>query len=408
MAGNLSGWTVDQLRQEYVRHVRLLESTQHVGRKNRISRKQNRVLEGLKSRADGTLRLLLPLRGHADPVVQLSASILCKSLDPDGYRAVMRTLVKRGGAIGKRAQQSLSWDEWLEAHPSAPPKQVSRPPDFEWLSASEVPAGLTLGELEQRVRSEFPLDLADPILSLARPTIGVWPRRLGEDSDPRASRLGGMPLVPKDWNWPTFDDEPMLFVGQINCAELAVLPSARLFPRTGLISFFGDFDFLNGCGGGGEEESGAVFYWSKTESLAPAKQPVEDFQQLRRCALAFYETISLPDPGSQEIERLPLDRDQRKRYGELHEAVRTHGVANNRFRDFCTSKLLGWPDLIQSDFLPGPGGEHRERLLFQVGSYDDGSESQDWGPGGLVYFSISEKNLAERRFDCVLFVMQCT
>jgi uncharacterized protein YwqG len=384
----------------------LLESGDHVGRHNRISRGQWRVLEELKSRSDGTLRLLLPLRAHADPVVQLSVSILCKSLDPDGYRERMEALVKRGGAIGKRAQESLNWDEWCEAHPSSP--TTSRPSDLEWLSASKVPVGLTHAELEHRVRSEFPVVLAEPIISLARPAIGIWPRPLHEDADLRTSRLGGMPLVPEDWNWPIFDDEPMLFVGQINCAELAALPSARLFPRSGLISFFGDFDFLNGCTGGMEEEGGAVFHWAEPKDLTLAKDPIEDFQLLRSCALAFYETYSLPDPFSQEIESLPLDRDQRKRYGELHESARRHGVANNRFHTFCTSKLLGWPDLIQNDFLPGPGREQRERLLLQVGSYDDGTDSQHWGSGGLVYFAISEQNLAMRRFDQVLFEMQCT
>ena len=88
--------------------------------------------------------------------------------------------------------------------------------------------------------------------------------------------------------------------------------------------------------------------------------------------------------------------------------MRRHDVASNRFQPFCTSKLLGWPDLIQNDFLPGPGGEHRERLLLQLGSYDDGTGSQGWGPGGLVYFTISKQNLAMQRFDQMLFEMQCT
>ncbi|HLJ20596.1 MAG TPA: DUF1963 domain-containing protein [Stellaceae bacterium] len=409
MAGprDLSALSIEELQQEYVRYVRLLEDREHVGRQNRLGRGQLRVLDELKSRADGTLRLLLPMRAHADPVVQLSASSLCKSLDPDGYRKKMEALVTFGGVIAKRAQESLKWDEWVKAHPSSP-QPVSSPSDFDGLSASTEPAGLSHAELEDRVRSAFPLDLAEPIISLARPTIGIWPQPFDADADPGASRFGGMPVVPRVWNWPTRDDEPMLFVGQINCAELAGLSSTGPLPRSGLISFFGDFDFLNGCTGGAEEDGGAVFYWAETESLLPSSEPIDDFQRLRSCALAFYETYSLPDPRSQEIEQLPLDLDQRKRYRELHDVVRRHGVSSDRFRDFCTSKLLGWPDLIQNDFLPGPGGEHRERLLLQVGSYDDGTDFQDWGSGGLVYFAISERNLRERRFDQVLFEMQCT
>jgi uncharacterized protein YwqG len=409
MAANsrdLSALSVDALLQEYVRYVHLVGSADHVGRHNRLAEQYQRILAELKARADGTLRALLPLRAHPDPAVQLSSTILCKDLDRETYEEVVHRFAKAGGPLAEKARDSLFWDEWFKTHPFSPP--APRPSGVEQLSALPVPVGLAHAELEARVRSELPLDLAEPIISLARPTIGIWPQPSTPGADPRISRFGGMPLVPKGWTWPTFDDEPMLFVGQINCADLAALPSARLFPRSGLISFFGDFDFLNGCAGGMEEEGGAVFWWAETERLAPASEPIEDFQRLRRCALAFYETVSLPDPSSQEIEQLPLDRDQRKRYGELHGGVRRHGVASNRFRDFCTSKLLGWPDLIQRDFLPGPGGEHRERLLLQVGSYDDGTEFQCWGPGGLVYFTISEENLKERQFDQVLFEMQCT
>ena len=158
----------------------------------------------------------------------------------------------------------------------------------EWLSASMAPAGLAQAELEYRVRSEFPQDLVEAIISLARPAIGVWPQPLPAAANPGMSRLGGMPSIPEDWNWPTLDDEPMLFVGQINCAELAALESARLFPRSGLISFFGDYGFLNGCTGGMEEEGGAVFHWPETTALSLASKPIKDFQRLRSCALAFY------------------------------------------------------------------------------------------------------------------------
>ena len=60
-------------------------------------------------------------------------------------------------------------------------------------------------------------------MDLALPAIGLWPQRRA-DVPAVASRLGGTPLAPPDWEWPTFEDEPMLFVGQIDCAELRGLP----------------------------------------------------------------------------------------------------------------------------------------------------------------------------------------
>jgi hypothetical protein len=70
-------------------------------------------------------------------------------------------------------------------------------------------------------------------------------------------------------------------------------------------------------------------------------------------------------------------------------------------------KLLGWPDLVQGGFFSGRGDERR-RVFFQLGSYDNGVTSHYWGPGGSVYFSIPERDLAEHRFDRMLLESQIT
>ena len=123
--------------------------------------------------------------------------------------------------------------------------------------------------------------------------------------------------------------------------------------------------------------------------------------------MAFYSTYSLPDPRSDEIDRLPLDKDQRGRYGELYTAVRGHGTNDEFFNELDVIKLMGWPDLVQCDLFLGPGGE-RQRLLFQLGAYKNEVARQDWGPGGAVYFTISETDLVERRFDRVRLESQIT
>src|SRR5690348_4719011 len=95
------------LLQKYVDSVQSLAATEHWGREKRFTRQRERVVEALKSRAGDTPRLLLPLRGHYDPAVQLAATILCKSLDPDGYREIVETLAKNDGRIGQRARDTL-------------------------------------------------------------------------------------------------------------------------------------------------------------------------------------------------------------------------------------------------------------------------------------------------------------
>ena len=401
----LRALSVDELVQEYVRYVHQLAGTAHWGREKRYTRQKERVLDELKSRSGRSLRALLPLRAHSDPAVRLDAAVLCKPLDPGGYRETMRLLIAEGGDMARRARDSLAREEWYERRPPGPPAPPS--PDRYWRSATDVPIGITRATLEQRVRSEFPDDLASAVLELARPAIGAWPRQPREDTDPRTSCLGGLPLVPREWTWPSLGGEPMLFVGHINCTEFVRLSEARVFPTRGLIAIFGEHDYLHCCTAGPNGEGAAVFYWPDVEALLPASEPIPDFEPLPRCGLAFYETYSLPDPRSDEIGRLPFDRDQQRRYRELYVAVRGYGTGDSFFDEFNVIKLLGWPDLVQCELFRRPGGE-RLRLLFQLGNYDNGITKHDWGPGGAVYFSIRERDLTEHRFDRVLLESQIT
>jgi uncharacterized protein YwqG len=398
--------STEVLLEKYAANVQRYDRTEHWGRQKRIYRQQARVIEALESRADGSPRLLLTLREHPDPVVRLAATILCRSVDPDGAGEIMRALAQEDGPVGQRAKYNLASGEWREESPYVLDWPSSE--DFRGRSSLDVPRGMTRAELEERVHAEFPEDLACQLLELALPSIGMWPRRLQEGADPRASRLGGMPLVPEPWAWPRLDDEPMLFVGQINCAELPASPSASVLPSRGLISFFAEHDYIHCCTAGRQIQCCAVFHWPDIDRLTMSSEPIEDFEQLRSCGLAFYDTWSLPGPRSLAIYVLGLDDDQGRRYAELHSAVRSHGVADETFDEFNVIRLLGWPDPIFDDVFDTGNPENARRLLLQLGSYDDGRGLQHWGPGGAVYFSIPKGDLPERRFDRVDMDVQIT
>ena len=403
---DLSTLSVDELLRNYARYVHLIESTRHVGRRNRLFSQQERTLSELKARADGTLRLLLPLRSHPDPAVQLSSTILCKALDPEIYREVVQRFAQGPGPLRERAQDSLFWDEWFQKHPFTPPDPVQHSHEHFWQTGSAVPIGISRSELEARVRGAVSGSLATSILDSIRPAVGVWPRRPAADLPHARSRLGGLPSTPVGWEWPTYEQEPLLFIGQINCAELRKFANAALLPRDGMISFFADYDAVHGCG----SDAAAVFYWPPNQPLRLVSEPIEEFHQLPGCDLAFYETFALPDQISDRIVALELDRAQRDTYSDLRDATRRFGVAHPRFDSFHTSKLFGWPDLVQND--PGclwsPDSQRRSQLLLQVGWYENGRETESWGPGGILYYMISDRDLEERRFDRARFEMQCT
>ena len=67
--------------------------------------------------------------------------------------------------------------------------------------------------------------------------------------NPGASRLGGIPDVPADFQWPyfttdTYDDDtvkprPLAFLAQFSCEELTALDPEHPLPKKGVLSFSG-------------------------------------------------------------------------------------------------------------------------------------------------------------------------
>lgn len=71
------------------------------------------------------------------------------------------------------------------------------------------------------------------------------------------------------------------------------------------------------------------------------------------------------------------------------------------------SKLLGWPDLVQSDLWRFDTGDDA-RLLLQVDSYCNGEDVQSYGPGGSLYYVLSEPDLRAHIYERCEFEGQFT
>jgi len=89
-------------------------------------------------------------------------------------------------------------DEWVRKHPPSPldPEYSARAMAAARERAlAPSPQGLSHAELERQVRQEFSAHLANELMALARPAIGLWPQQPSADASPTASRFGGMPVV---------------------------------------------------------------------------------------------------------------------------------------------------------------------------------------------------------------------
>ncbi len=410
MSDDLATLDAPALLALWVKTQRERDSAEHIGRQNRMATKCRRIVDAIKARTDGTVRALEPLLSHADLRLRLSAAIQYREVDHNRYLAIAQELAQRRDQIGEEARSSLQMDEWIRKHPPSPlaPEYAARA-----LAAAReralapAPQGLSHAELEKRLRQEFSTDLGRELMALARPAIGLWPQQPSADAPATASRFGGMPVVPRGWSWPRCAGEPLFFLAQLNCADLAHLPTATSLPRRGLLAFFGDHDWVNGCMPRFSPEA-AVFYWPDIASLCVAEAPIEDFTVFPVCALSCFETVDLPHPLSDAVAALDLDRDEERRYENFHQAISADalGVRKSRFQ-IDISKLFGWPDLIQNE-LELPGGSEGMRPLLQIGSYETGTKGHSWGPGGNLYFAIRDEDLRAARFDRCDVDMQCT
>ena len=257
---------------------------------------------------------------------------------------------------------------------------------------------------------------------------------------PGSTRFGGVPDVPADFVWPTFEgvgleddavkSRPLSFLAQFNCAELASLDTEGLLPKTGLLSFF--YEMESACWGFDPKDAGCarVFWFEDTSALAPAQVPEDLASELRFPMLRITMGSGTSYIDGQDFRVIIQDDIDWRAMADILDELGIEDPEN------C-SKLLGWPNLIQDSimlecefasrgyYLGNPEGwakipqEEREkkmltslyewRLLFQldtVESAEDGFELM-FGDCGRLYFCIRKEDLLARRFDRIWLISQC-
>ena len=364
----LSRLSATELAQAYVKSVEAEEATEHIGRQNRLARHRWNIVEALKARGEAR-QVLERLTEHSNGQVRANAKSALDRLD-------------------KPAREFA-------------PEPV-REPQVLWQCAHPPPAALTRDEIAERLRRSVPAS-RDRLMDLTLPAIGLWPQRRA-DIPAAASRFGGTPLAPPDWEWPTFEDEPMLFVGQIDCAALRGLPGAELLPPHGVLAFFGDHDAVQGSDSLGMS---AVYHWPDADRLVDAQPPIEPILIFPACAVAPRPILDLPHPFSHAVSKLQLGKEERDAYFDAWLEIREHGIPRECVRYAGFSKLLGWPHLLQNDLWRFES-EDDGRLLLQVNSYCNGETLHGWGTGGSLYYLLPERDLRARFYDNCDFEGQFT
>jgi uncharacterized protein YwqG len=290
-------------------------------------------------------------------------------------------------------------EPWFQPRPvqAKPARRVASPDDLARL-CDEVGLGGRGTDLLRLARRSVRLTLAEQ------------PR-----SELGGSRLGGAPDLPPGFRWPTWQDEELVFVGQINLEDVAAVDPDGPLPPRGLLVLF--YDTVRQPSGLKPDDRGGcrvLLYDGDPSRLEPA--PERDW--FIESPLELSAELTLPGSSSPLVEQLDLDHSEYAAWEVLRERLaQLQGVELEELapEPLALHRLLGYPEELQirmeldcelasqgTELSDGSTYETLERgaldwrLLLQVSTDDE--VGFYWGDGlGRLYVWIRERDLFERK-----------
>jgi uncharacterized protein YwqG len=199
--------------------------------------------------------------------------------------------------------------------------------------------------------------------------------------------------------WPSHQDEPFAFLAQLDLAELRLALASPWLPETGRLWFFLPGSTVSSQGGG---DLPLVLYSEAPPVATVPPATLHAKLRFKPCAVTLerYDDLAdLPDALFQQ-----LSEEESDRYFGLLDFLASGGGTTSH-------KVLGHPNAIQ-----GPVADECEqlapdasgspwRLLLQLSS--DDQAGMMWGDAGTLYVCLRENDLAARRFERAVVVLQC-
>lgn len=244
-----------------------------------------------------------------------------------------------------------------------------------------------------------------------------------------ASKIGGKPDLPYNFEWYTYKDSdgkvyPLSFMAQINLEEVHLLDKDKLLPDKGMLYFFYELETMNiGCSPK-EKGSAKVFYYEgDIDSLVPADFP-DDLDEDYRLP----EFVIKMD-GRQELPFCEEYNELTGMHADYEEYNRLKAQEMMLYPDEEIHKLLGYADLVQGSMLVacemldngiyiGDFGHLKVKpkymdkasewqLLLQMDTVSNDDYELMFGDCGRIYFYIKKEDLRRRNFDNIWLISQC-
>ncbi len=166
-----------------------------------------------------------------------------------------------------------------------------------------------------------------------------------------ASKIGGAPDLPGNFDWPVWNEEPLGFLAQFDLSEVHPFDLQSELPSSGLLSFF---YAIKDQPWGFPKDAGAwkVFYWPEDVAVARRTLPdnIEERNTLPACSIGFAVEWLWPDLNAAEMVNVELDVDDEEDEAEEQEA---------------------YYDLIDAMALARPIGPRHRLLRFADAVQDD-------------------------------------
>ncbi|QDY77215.1 YwqG family protein [Streptomyces qinzhouensis] len=273
----------------------------------------------------------------------------------------------------------------------------------------------------------LPADDAERWLGLLRPAVRLL---TAGDKDPVAARLGGIPALPAEWDWPVWEGHgPLSFVASVDCAAL---PSGVLdieAPTDGtLLFFYFDGQFDDGRSAVLVEDPATrpgarVLHVPAAAATVPRATPA-GLTPFPEVSLTALPTMTAAEPWHPSVREVfapgaPTGQyehpvcgddfgealwDTEEEEGPSHRVGgHAHSIQNPVEYEVARAALGadtdGYDDRIHADA--------RNWVLLAQFDSDDDSDMM-WGDAGILYWLIRREDLAALRFDRAEFNWQCS
>ncbi|XXF77551.1 YwqG family protein [Myxococcaceae bacterium GXIMD 01537] len=222
-----------------------------------------------------------------------------------------------------------------------------------------------------------------------------------EDPALPGCRYGGHPLVSPGTAWPRSPKNLMVFVGQLDFAQLAAVRGEALadLPRDGVLCLFYDVREQRWGSEPGDRDYFRLIWTPRSADARPLPPPSE----LEDAGLAF----DLP------VRMVPRLDTSLPAFGDERAAPPSGGFDDEAYVTLAggehAHQVGGHPWWIQYDARTEARAMVRDapdwNLLWQVAS--DDTTGFMWGDMGSLYLLLRDADLRERRFERAWLGLQC-